>query len=119
MIKKLFVLSLLIASAVAMPLVKADLIPTARPVVKISLPRVLEMMGQLKEAERQDEMPGALFLYPIEARLETIMNQLKRFIKQYQQEEKVRIDISAFEDDVLDYTDDFLEKMRTRGEEDD
>lgn len=116
---KIFGLSLLIASAVAMPLVKADLIPTAKPIVKISLPRVLEIMGQLKEAERQNEMPGALYLYPLEARLETLMLQLKNFIKQYEAEEKVRIDITALDEDVLDYTDDFLEKMRTRSFEDD
>lgn len=92
------------------PVVKADLIPTAKP-VKISMPRVLEVLGQLQESERNTEWPGALILYPVEARLETMMTYLKKSLKYYEQSEKVRIDISALDEDTPDYTDDFLEKM--------
>lgn len=107
------IISILLGLSVAasMPVVKADLIPTVRPVVKISMPRVLEVLGQHQESERNTEWPGALILYPIEARLETMMTYLKKSLKEYEQSEKVRIDISALDEDTPDYTDDFLEKM--------
>ena len=109
--KFIIIISLSTGTLMALPMLTAELIPTAKPVVKISLPRVLEILGQMRESERQTEVPSTILLYTIDDRLEKIMYQLKASIKDYETQEKVRVDISAFEEDTPDYTDDFLEKM--------
>lgn len=83
----------------------------ARPVVKISLPRVLEVLGQIAEAERQEEVAGAILLYTVDDRLNGLMLRLQQAIKHYEQREYVRVDIVSFEEDTPDYTEDFLEKI--------
>src|SRR5690349_16022039 len=104
MFKRLMVISLLASSSLADPATPINLIHTAKPIVRISLPRVLEVMGQIQEGERENELPGTLLFDTLDDRLEKLMGQLKGFLKQYEAEEGVRIDISALEEDILDYT---------------
>jgi hypothetical protein len=86
-------------------------IDTAKPLVKISLPRVLEVLGETQELERQCERPGAIILYTMDDRLEKMFKALKKRLRNYEAEEGVRLDIYKFEEDTPDFTDDFIEKM--------
>lgn len=90
---------------------------SAKPLVKISLPRILEVMGEYREIERQDENPGALLLYSLDDRLDEMVQELKIHLKNYETEEGIRLDISQFYDDTPDYTDDFIDKMKKRLED--
>ncbi|WP_010303963.1 hypothetical protein [Candidatus Odyssella thessalonicensis] len=112
--RKVMVILVLAGSSLADSGSQVDRIPYAKPVVRISLPRVLEVMGRLQEIERQNEAPRTLLLYTLDDRLEKLMHHLKGLIHAYEQEEKVRLDITAIEEDTPDYTDDFIEKMNQK-----
>lgn len=114
MIKCVFLLSVLALNLASGKEIDGTSIETAKPLVKISLPRVLEILGEHQEIERQCENPGALMLYTLDDRLEKMLHHLKDHLQRYQREEGVRVDIYKFEEDTPDYTEDFVEKMNKR-----
>ncbi len=82
-------------------------------IVGISLSKVMAALGGEQEALREEEAPAAILMYTADDRIETAFLKLKNQLKDYEHNRKVRVDFITTQQELPDYTEDFLNHLET------